>query len=450
MRQFREPQLPLVPVWGAHQHTRELEMVGRILEENPAIARLVHADVVSEASESTGRPGLSGDQVLRIALLKQIHGLSYRELEFHLEDSAAFRAFVGLAFDRVPSFKTLQENVKRIQPQTWEALHRILVRFAREQGIERGRKVRGDTTGVDANIHEPTDSMLLWDCVRVVSRHLKRMARLRPSLRARFRDHTRRAKRRAYEIKFSGRRKDRIPSYRDLIRVAEWVRDQANDLLRDAKIAESPELASSLQRLREVLPLMDRVLDQTRRRVLGGESVPAGEKIVSIFEPHTDILVKGSRDVCYGHKVSLLGGASSLILDCVIETGNPPDATLVERLLERHITSFGEAPRQACFDGGFASKANVQRAKELGVEDIAFHRKNGLEISDMVRSAWVFRRLRDFRSGIEGCISTLKRAFQMDRCTWRGLRSFKAYVWSCVTSFNLIVLARHRLAHAFA
>lgn len=125
------------------------------------------------------------------------------------------------------------------------------------------------------------------------------------------------------------------------------------------------------------------------------------------------------------------------MLDCVIEAGNPPAATLVEKLLERHIALFGQAPRQACFDGGFASKANVQRAKELGVEDIAFHRRNGIEIAEMVRSVWVFRRLRDFRSGIEGCISTLKRAFQMDRCLWRGLESFKAYVWSCVTSFNL-------------
>jgi len=448
MRQFRVSQLVLVPTWGEHQHSQELAMVGRILEENPEVAKLVHADVIGGVNELTGRPGLSGDQVLRIALLKQIHGLSYRELEFHLEDSAAFRAFVGLALDENPRFKTLQENVKRIRPQTWEAVHRLLIGFAREEGIERGQKVRGDTTGVEANIHPPTDSMLLWDCVRVVSRHLKRMARLRPLLRKRFRNHTRRAKRRAYEIKFSGRRKDLKASYRDLIRVAEWVRDQARDALAYVQRCEAPELESSAERLREVLPLMDRVLDQTRRRVLDGESVPAGEKIVSIFEPHTDIVVKGGRDICYGHKVSLLGGASSLVLDCVIEAGNPPDATLVEKLLERHIARFGQAPRQACFDGGFASRANVQRAKELGVEDIAFHRKNGIEIAEMVRSAWVFRRLRDFRSGIEGCISTLKRAFQMDRCLWRGLASFKAYVWSCVTSFNLIVLARHRLTQA--
>jgi len=135
-----------------------------------------------------------------------------------------------------------------------------------------------------------------------------------------------------------------------------------------------------------------------------------------------------------------------MVLDLVVEKGNPADSTLAVRSADRHAALFGERPQRAAFDGGFASKANVERAKAIGVEDIAFHRKAGITIAEMVRSAWVFRRLRDFRSGIEGVISTLKRAFHMDRCTWRGLESFKSYIWSCVTSFNLIVLARHRLA----
>jgi len=122
--------------------------------------------------------------------------------------------------------------------------------------------------------------------------------------------------------------------------------------------------------------------------MLEGDTVPAAEKIVSIFEPHTDIVIKGERDVSYGHKVYLSGGRSSLLIDCVFEAGNPADSLLVERTLERHIALFGQAPRQACFDGGFASKANVERAKALGVEDIAFHRKAGITISEMVRSAW--------------------------------------------------------------
>jgi IS5 family transposase len=445
MRQFREVQLSLVPTWGGHQHTRELQMAARILDAHPEIAELVQADLLQDRRSDTGRRGLGGDQVVRIALLKQIHGLSYRELEFHLQDSEAFRAFVGLGFDDRPSFQALQANVKRIRPETWEAIHRVLLAFARDAGIERGQTIRGDTTVVDAAIAEPADSGLLWDCVRVATRLMHRMARRKPALRKAFSDHTRRAKRRAYAIKFHRRTKDIDRQYRDLIRVAEAVRGDALSVVGQALVSE-PLVAE----LRALLPRLDRVLDQTRRRVLEAEPVPSSEKIVSIFEPHTDIIVKDQREVRYGHKVCLTGGKSSLVLDCVIEDGNPADATLVERTLRRHIDLFGEAPRQAAFDGGFASKDNVQTAKALGVQDIAFHRKSGLEINDMVRSAWVFRRLRDFRSGIEGCISTLKRAFQMDRCTWRGRSSFRAYVWSCVTSFNLIALARHRLAREFA
>jgi len=323
-----------------------------------------------------------------------------------------------------------------------------LIRFAQQEGIERGRTIRGDTTVVDAAIQEPSDSSLLWDCVRVASRLMHRIARRRPELRAAFSDHTRRAKRRAYTIKFHRRQQDRVTQYRDLIRVAQAVRGDAARIAE--KAARSVAVEAQAAALRALLPQVDRVIDQATRRVLGGESVPSAQKIVSIFEPHTDILIKDNREPRYGHKVCLTGGRSSLVLDCVIDEGNPTDSTLVERTLERHLGLFGEAPRQAAFDGGFASKKNVEKAKALGVEDIAFNRKSGLEITEMVRSAWVFRRLRDFRSGIEGCISTLKRAFQMDRCNWRGLSSFRAYVWSCVTSFNLLALGRHLLTREFA
>ncbi len=340
-------------------------MIARILDAHPEIGGLVHEDLVGPRRADTGRRGLSGDQVLRIALIKQIHGLSYRELEFHLQDSAAFRAFVGLGLDEWPRFQTLQDNVKLIRPETWEAIHRTLIGFAREQGIERGKTIRADTTVVEANIHEPADSSLLWDGVRVMTRLLRRMAKRQPLLRKSFPDRRRSVKRRAYALKFHRRSMDVRATY-------------------------------------------------------------------------------------FGHKICLTGGKSSLVLDCVVEEGNPADSPLVERTLTRHIDLFGQAPRQLAMDGGFASKENVATAKALGVEDMAFHKKRGIEIDEMVRSAWVFRRLRDFRSGIEGVISTLKRAFQLSRCTWRGLDSFKSYVWASVTSFNLIVLARHLLVREFA
>ena len=423
-------------------------MIAKILEAHPQLAEFAHRDLVGERRADTGRRGLSGDQVLRIALLKQIHGLSYRELEFHLQDSAAFRSFVGLGLDEWPRFQTLQDNVKRLRPETWEAIHRVLIGFARSEGIERGKTIRTDTTVVESNIHEPADSALLWDGVRVVTRILKRMAKQQPSLRQAFPDRRRSVKRRAYAIKFHRRTIDLVASYRCMIRATEEVCKAAWGVVE--KVSDVEGLALLREELVALLPLVERVIDQSRRRVLEGERVPADEKIVSIFEPHADILVKDNRTTYYGHKVCLTGGKSSLILDCVIEDGNPADSTLVERTLERHVDLFGRAPRQVAMDGGFASKQNVAMAKAFGVEDMAFNKKSGLEIHEMVRSAWVFRRLRDFRSGIEGVISTLKRAFQMGRCTWRGAESFKSYVWSSVTSFNLIAMARYLLVREFA
>ena len=324
MRQLRENQQSLVPIWGPHQHTRELQMVSAILDDHAEIAQWVHRDLVGERDASRGRCGLSGDQVLRIALLKQIHGLSYRELEFHLQDSDAFRAFVGLGFEERPSFQTLQSNVRRTRPPTWEAIHRVLITSARDEGIDRGEVIRTDTTVVESNIHEPADSDLLWDCVRVMTRLLKRIAKQEPRLGRAFPNRTRRARRRAYLLRFDRRRIDVEWTYRDLIHVTEEVREAAAGVLGKAK--RSPALAE----LRDLLPRVAQVIDQARRRVLEGEKVPSEEKIVSIFEPHTDIIVKGSRDVSYGHKVCLTGGKSSLVLDCVIEEGNPADSTLGE------------------------------------------------------------------------------------------------------------------------
>ncbi len=166
------------------------------------------------------------------------------------------------------------------------------------------------------------------------------------------------------------------------------------------------------------------------------------EKIVSLFEPHADIIVKGGRDVEYGHKLNLTTGRSGLILDLVVENGNPADSERFLPMLDRHIAFYGQAPRQAAADGGYASRHNLSQAKARGVNDMAFHKKAGLRIEDMVKSRWVYRKLRNFRAGIEAVISCGKRAYGLARCTWRGLDHFKAYVWSSVVAFNLALVAR--------
>jgi IS5 family transposase len=192
----------------------------------------------------------------------------------------------------------------------------------------------------------------------------------------------------------------------------------------------------------QYLPLIERVIDQAERRVFGGEAVPAGEKLVSLFETHTDIIVKGGRDVHYGHKLNLTTGRSGLVFDVVVEAGNPADSERFLPMLERHIARQDTVPRQTASDGGYASIANLEQAKALGVDDVVFHKKRGIAIDAMAKSRWVYRKLRNFRAGIEANISCLKRAFGLDRCTWRGLAHFQSYVWSSVVAYNLALFAR--------
>jgi IS5 family transposase len=201
-------------------------------------------------------------------------------------------------------------------------------------------------------------------------------------------------------------------------------------------------------RLRHYVGLAGNVISQTERRVLRGEAVPALEKIVSIFEPHTDIIVKDQRETLYGHKICLTAGASGLVTDVVVEHGNPADSTLAVRMIQRQCQVFGKPPRQVSFDGGFVSRSNLTAIKRLGVQDVAFAKKGSLQITEMVKSTWVYRRLRDFRAGIEGIISFLKRGFDLTRCRWSGLGSFKAYVSASVLACNLLIVARHLLAAA--
>jgi len=198
--------------------------------------------------------------------------------------------------------------------------------------------------------------------------------------------------------------------------------------------------------LEHYLELTDRVIDQTERRVVRGESVPAGQKVVSIFEEHTDLIRKGGRETVYGHKVFLSCGRSSLILDCLPVRGNPADSTYLETMLDRHCHQYGSYPRQASLDGGFASRENLALAKSKpGLKDVAFAKKRGLSIESMVSSSWVYKQLRRFRAGIEGCISMLKRVFGLDRCHWKGWQHFQQYLQLSTLSYNLLVLARLRL-----
>ena len=448
MRNKNSKQLKIVEPGIDHEHARELKEIQRLVEENPSILDLIHADLIRDLVDpEAGREGMTARQVFCVLLIKQMNGFSYRVLQYHLADSRTYRWFCGFGIaDVIPSESTLNRDIKRIRPETMEAINRILIASAAKKGIEKGRKVRVDCTVTESNIHHPTDSTLLLDCVRVLCR-LTQRAKEKHGIPAS--DHTRRAKRRAMGILNAKRNKQRVPLYRDLLKVTKKSVSDAELILGRLKEVATDNvmsLASLCAQLAHYIPLSKQVIEQTERRVLCGESLKPEEKIVSIFEVHTDIIRKDRRDTYYGHKLAVTGGASGLLTDLVIEEGNPSDANIAKKMIERQKDIYGRLPRQAAFDGGFAAKNNLSDIKGLGVKDVVFSKKCGLEISDMAKSTWVYKRLRNFRAGIEGMISFLKRCFGLTRCTWRGFESFKAYAWSSVVTANLLLMARRMLS----
>ena len=260
-----------------------------------------------------------------------------------------------------------------------------------------------------------------------------------------YRNHRRLAKKRARAICYTRGRDKKARLYRDLVQVTrnslQYV-EQARMALFAAGRAQGLAGALWQGEVSHYKTLILKVIDQTERRVFQGENVPASEKIVSLFEEHTDIIVKGSREIQYGHKLNLCSGKSGLILDVVIEQGNPADSERFLPMLDRHIEHYGKAPRQMAADGGYASTQNLIEAKACQVQDVAFHKKRGLHLEEMAKSPWVYRKLRNFRAGIEAGISCLKRVYGLARCTWKGLKHFKAYVWSSVVAHNLALFAR--------
>jgi transposase, IS5 family len=446
MRQERTVQGSIFDLFARHEIGRELQAMSQWLDDHRELLGLVAGDLGRHGVKETGRQGLPAESVLRCALLKQYRQLSYQELAFHLEDSASFRAFARLPWACSPKKSVLQKTISAIRAETWEAINRTLLLGARQEKLENGSVVRLDSTVTAAPIHEPSDSSLLWDAVRVMVRLLEAAEAWLGGIGRAWRDHRRAAKKRWRAIEFTRGRPKRVPLYRELIRITRATLAYLRRAAVQLGGAADPPVALWQRQVRHYAPLIEQIITQTERRVLASEPVPAGEKLVSLFEPHADIIVKGSRDVDYGHKLNLTAGKSGLILDLVIEPGNPADSERLLPMLGRHIAFWGAVPRQAAADGGFASRANLAAAKARGVEDMAFHKKAGLRIEDMVRSHWVYRKLRNFRAGIEAGISCLKRAYGLARCTWRGLDHFKAYVWSSVVAYNLALFARLRSA----
>src|SRR5712675_1126881 len=292
MRQERTVQATIFEVFAGHEIGCELKAISQWLDRQRVLVSLVAGDLRRHGLRETGRRGLPAEAVLRSALLKQQRQLCYEELAFHLEDSASFRASARVPLAWSPKRSVVHQTISAIRPETWEAVNRAVLASAKQDRLESGATVRIDSTVTAALMHEPSDSALLWDAVRIMTRLLRQAAALPGAPALQWRDRRRLAKKRARAIEYSRGKDNRRRLYLELIaatRATQAALQEAGERLADlAGIAAGRWRAQ----LSHYLPLIERILAQSQRRVLDGQAVPADEKLVSLFEPHADIIVK--------------------------------------------------------------------------------------------------------------------------------------------------------------
>jgi IS5 family transposase len=425
---------------------RQLKVMDAIIKENPEIVKAVHADLTKEVS-ATGRNGISAERVVRTAILKQLKGYSYRELSDQVHGSVPFRWFTRFYSDEIPHFTALQKSIKAIREDTWRNINTLLVHYAKGKKMEKGHDLRVDTTVIETNIAYPVDARLLWDSVRVLTRIMEAGSELIPEVSFNFAKRTRRSKKLCYGIvmaKGSQAQNRRKKLYRKLLKVTQEVVCMAHGCREQLLKSTYPQALSGEAALAHYLRLAAQVINQCERRVFKGEKVSSSEKIVSLFEDHTDIIKRGKSHTPaeYGHKVLFTTGRSGLITQYEIFRGNPSDSGMLPEVVFTHHTQYGEAPTSLSGDRRFFSAANEHIAYSSGIEKVCISKpgyrskaRRALE-----HEPW-FRKLKRFRAGIEGIISTLMRSFGLSRCLWKGWESFCSYVGLGVVTFNLRKIA---------
>lgn len=446
MRKAFNIQMTFSHVWLPLGRSLELKVLSDLLDRNRRLVELVQQDLVKD-QKAVGAEGLTSEQVLRALVIKQMNRFSFRDLAFHLADSQTFATFCRLDLAQRPSRSALAANIKLLRHETLDEINRLVLGMAFELGVEDGSTVRCDCTVTETLMHPPSDSWSLVDGIRVLT-HRVRQAKKYLGDAIELVDELRRAKLCGRNIAMARKGEERTKVYQELFELSRRSLQMATSarFKLEAWAAKPKKAQRILREINTFTPRIEKVLDQAERRILKDEKVPSAEKILSIFEAHTDVVIKSWNDVLYGHKVCLVTGKSAMVLASWVLEGNPCDSTLAKTAIEKTQANFaGKVAKQAVFDGGFKSRQNLEDLKEMQVEDVVFSKHQGIQLEEMTKDPAVFEALRCFRAGIEGCISFLKRNFGWDRCTWRSFPSFKAYIAASSLTCNLLLLARAHL-----
>ncbi|MGA7810488.1 ISNCY family transposase [Bradyrhizobium sp.] len=432
-----------------------MEYADRVLADEQIV------DAVYEAlarrhpkSRSRGRLGAPAEVVLRLLLLKHVRNWSYQVLEREVRANLVYRDFTRVGAGKTPDAKTVGRWGLAVGPETLKQIHDRVVQIAREQQVLQGRRMRVDTTVVETNIHHPTDSTLLGDGVRVLIRTMKQITKIAGAAGTKLRDRSRSVKLRLLEIARTARAKGPLnqgklkEGYRKLLASTSRVVGQAKrfsgEIAKGVKRAKGPLKQLALQGLRQeleaMLPLVRQVMRQTRERIFRGNTRAEG-KLVSVFEPSTEIIRKGKagKPTEFGKMIKLQEAENQIVIDYEVYDRRPSDSDLLVPAIDIHRAKLGRAPRLVAADAAFYSSKNEVAAKARGVKRVCIPNRNtrSAERKREQRKRW-FRDGQKWRTGCEGRISVAKRRHGLDRCRYRGSAGMQRWVGLGVIADNLI------------
>jgi IS5 family transposase len=433
-----------------------LDPVDRLLDD-PELLAFVRQCLTQRSPQSTrtGRPSMAPDRLLRCCVLKHLKGWSFRDLERELRCNLLYRRFTHYDADPTPDHTVFVRTFALLGPDVTQPILRRVVGIAREQGVARGHKIRVDTTVIETQVHYPTDSSLLGDSIRVLSRCLHKIAGQCKSGTLEVIHHGRAVKYRLLEISRAakcrtqaGRQRMRT-SYQKLLGLTRSVVGQAQKVIARWQSSRLPVVGrlvtveTQVAQLRHLLPLAEKVIGQTKQRVLQGKKV--ADKVLSLFEAHTRVIRKGKahKPNEFGRLVRLDEVENGIVSGYEVVEGNQADTKSWLPALEQHQECFGQAPEMATADRGFFSAKNERAAEALGVKHVALPGTGRLskKRAQRQKQRW-FRRALRWRAGCEATVSSLKHGYAMLRAAYKGERGFERYVgWSVITK-NLFSIAR--------
>jgi transposase, IS5 family len=432
--------------------------------EDETLLELIYEALGRRAPKSKirGRRGTPAEQVLRLLVLKHARDWSYAVIVREVRANLVYREFTRVGGGKVPDDKTLGRVARQLGPTVIEQIHQRLVTIAQQNQVVSGRKLRVDTTSVETNIHYPTDSSLLKDGVRVLSRVINQVTQVAEDLKTQVRDRTRSVKKRVMEIDRAARNKtekgqEKLKErYKKLLETVRRVVGQAKQVAAEivpgvqqaTTVVTQKVLQQAKQELDTMIPRVQQVMRQTRQRLFAGNT-HAEEKLVSVFEPQTEIIRKGkaSKPTEFGKLVKIQEAENQIITHYEVFDQRPSDSALLVPAIEKHQSQLGRVPRVVAADPGFFSAKNETNATVLGVQQVAVPQvgTKNQQRQRRQKKRW-FKKAQKWRAGGEGRISVLKRRHGLNRCLYKGSAGMKRWVGLGIIADTLINIGVHLAA----